>query len=120
MNLRICRLLATAAFAVLSLLGSGQTLAQNAYITNFVVSSVSVIDTATNTVTTTIPVGEQAGGVAVSPDGSRIYVAGGVSSLGGNVVVIDAATNTVIAAVLVGINPAGVAVTPDGSRLYVT
>ena len=34
----------------------------------------SVIDTATNTVVDTIPVGDGAVGVAISPDGSRVYV----------------------------------------------
>jgi DNA-binding beta-propeller fold protein YncE len=36
-----------------------------------------VIDTATNAVTATIPVGEFAQGVAVTPDGSKVYVANG-------------------------------------------
>ena len=35
----------------------------------------SVIATATNTVTATIAVGGAPGGVAVSPDGSTVYVA---------------------------------------------
>lgn len=38
-------------------------------------STVSVIDTVTNTVTDTIPVGRGPIGVAVSPDGSHLYVA---------------------------------------------
>ena len=50
MKLRISGLLAIATFV---LLGSAQSLAQNAYITNGS-NSVSVIDTATNTVTATI------------------------------------------------------------------
>ena len=45
------------AFALAGFLGSAQSLAQNAYITNLGSNSVSVIDTATNTVTATIPVG---------------------------------------------------------------
>jgi YVTN family beta-propeller protein len=61
-----------AAFALAGLLGSGQSLAQNAYITNEGSNSVSVIDTATNTVIATIPVGGEPHGVAVSSDG-RVY-----------------------------------------------
>jgi YVTN family beta-propeller protein len=57
MSLRISGLLAIAAFALAGLLGSAQSLAQNAYITNFNSASVSVIDTATNAVTATIGVG---------------------------------------------------------------
>jgi YVTN family beta-propeller protein len=56
MKLHLCRLLAIAAF-VSCFLASAQTLAQNAYITNLLDNSVSVISTATNTVTATIPVG---------------------------------------------------------------
>jgi YVTN family beta-propeller protein len=77
---------------------------------------VSVIDTATDTVTATIPVAGHTDEVAVSPDGSKVY-ATNVSS--NNVSVIDAATNTVTATIPVGIAPIGVAVTPDGSKVYV-
>jgi YVTN family beta-propeller protein len=52
MNLRISGLIA--AFALAGLLGSAQSLAQNAYIPNFGFDSVSVINTATNKVTATI------------------------------------------------------------------
>ena len=72
MNLRTSGLIAAFAFA--GILGSAQTLAQNAYITNASSNNVSVIDTATNTVTATIPVGVEPIGVAVSPNGSRVYV----------------------------------------------
>jgi hypothetical protein len=47
MKLRICGLLAIAAFLVTCLLGSAQSHAQNAYITNFGDNTVSVIDTVT-------------------------------------------------------------------------
>ncbi len=64
-------------------------------------------------------------GVAVTPDGTKVYVAnsGNVSDIGssGNTTsVIDTATNTVTAMVPVGIGPLGVAVTPDGTKVYVT
>ena len=75
MNFRISRLLATAAFVVASLVGSAQTFAQNAYITNSGDNTVSVISTATNTVIgLPIKVGNFPWGVAVSPGGSRVYV----------------------------------------------
>ena len=119
MNVRICGLLAIAAF-VPCFLGSVQALAQNAYITNqgpypFSASTVSVIDTATNTVTATIPIGPASIGVAASSVG-KVYV----TNLGNNSVsVIDTATNTVTATIPVASGPVGVAVTPGGSKVYV-
>jgi YVTN family beta-propeller protein len=91
-KLRLCRLLAAAAFAS-CFLGSVQILAQNAYITNHGSGNVSVIDTATNKVTATIAVGGAPFGVAVSPDGGTVYVANTDS---GNVSVIATTTNTVV------------------------
>jgi YVTN family beta-propeller protein/VCBS repeat-containing protein len=79
--------------------------------------SVSVIDTATNTVIRTIPVGEGPRGLTVSPNGSRAYVTNSVS---GSLSVIDTATNTVIKTIGVGDLPGGVAVSPNGGRAYVT
>ena len=65
------------------------------------VNSVSVIATATNTVTATVPVGT-AYGIAVTPDGSKVYVAGVYSN---NVSVIATASNTVTNTVSVGSFP---------------
>ena len=86
-----------------------------AYITNGESNTVSVIDTATNTVTATVPVGSEPEGIAVSPDGTGVYVANLKSN---TVSVIDTATNTVTATVSVGNNPHGVAV--KGTKVYVT
>ena len=93
MRLRLCRRLAIAAF-VSCFVGGVQTLAQNAYITNDGSGNVSVIDTATNTVTATITVGTAPFAVAVSPDGGTIYVANIDSN---NVSAIGASTNKVTA-----------------------
>jgi YVTN family beta-propeller protein len=102
MNLRISGLIA--AFAVSSLLGSTQSVAQNAYITNSESDTVSVINTATSTVIATIPVGPgfTPYGVAVTSDGSKVYVVNLNSS---SVSVIDAATNMVTATIIVGSDP---------------
>jgi YVTN family beta-propeller protein len=88
-----------------------------------------VIATATNSVIATIPlpVGGSAGdnsaiAVAVSPDGSKVYVTGG-SYAGPVVWVIAAPTNMVIATIPVGAAGPGyaaaVALSPDGSKVYV-
>ena len=87
------------------------------YVANLRSNNVSAIDTATNTVIATIPVGIYPYGLAASPDGSKVYVA----DFGSNSVsVIPTASNTVIGSPIpVGTNPAGVAVSPDGSKVYV-
>ena len=51
--------------------GGAPALAQNAYITDYFGSSVSVISTPSNTVIATIPVGQQPVGVAVTPEIGR-------------------------------------------------
>jgi len=56
------------------------------------------------------------GGIAITPDGSRMYVSNhDVSS----VTVFDTARNVPITEIAVGQNPIGLAITPDGSRAYV-
>lgn len=97
------------------------------YVTNSGSNSVSVIDTATNSVVATVSVGTYPYGVAISPDGKYVYVANacgaGASCSGspqGTVSVIDAATDAVTATITVGQDPVGVAVSPDGGRVYVS
>jgi YVTN family beta-propeller protein len=65
------------------------------YVTNVIDGTVSVIATATNTVTATIPVGSGPRGVAVTPDGSTVYVA----NFANTVSVIDTTSNTVTATI---------------------
>jgi YVTN family beta-propeller protein len=87
-----------------------------AYITNAGSNTVSVIDSASNTVVATVAVGTTPIGVAVNPAGTRAYVANAGSN---TVSVIETATNTVVATVAVGAYPYGVAVNPAGTRAYV-
>ena len=106
------------ALALACLVAPASTLAQHAYITNEGSSTVSVIDTATNTVIATIPVGSHPQGVAVTPDGSRVYVAnqGAVEGVG-TVSVISTATNTVTGIPIpVGSYPFGLAVTRTAAK----
>jgi hypothetical protein len=62
------------------------------YVSNVAGNTVSVINTASNTVVATVNVGASPYGVAVSPDGSRVYVSNyyDLSGLRGSVTVIDA------------------------------
>lgn len=96
MNLRISELLAIAAFALMGVLASPQSIAQNAYITNEGNDTVSVVNTVRNTVIATIPVGQGPKGVAVTPDGSRVYIVSDTGSEFGIVSVIDTLANKVI------------------------
>jgi YVTN family beta-propeller protein len=72
------------------------------YVANFNGKTVSVIATAGNSVTATVPVGTFPVGVAVTPDGAHVYVA---NQSDNNVAVIATASNTVTATVPVGISP---------------
>src|SRR5262245_13758109 len=97
---------AVTALALAWLVTPAPAVAQNAYITNQGVypnfsNSVTVIDTTTNKVVTTIDVGLAPVGVAVTPDGSTVYV----TNLNNTVSVIAAATNAVSATISVGHGP---------------
>jgi YVTN family beta-propeller protein len=82
--------------------------------------TVQVVDAASESVTTSIPVGSS-GEIAITPDGTRAYVAAGYLH------VIDTATNTVVrsfeaaAAPVTGVTntATSVAISPDGARAYV-
>jgi YVTN family beta-propeller protein len=102
----------------LGLMASRAEAAPFAYITNPGSNSISVIDTATNTVVSTVTVGGFPVGAAVAHDGKHIYVT--TEGTPGGVLVIATATNTVVATLTVGNGPALVAVTPDGKHVYVT
>ncbi len=87
-----------------------------AFVTNFGSDDVSVIDTATGTVLTTIAVGTSPTGVAIRADGTRAFI----SNTGSNSVsVIDGEALAVIDTVAVGSAPIGMTLSPDESRLYV-
>src|SRR5271170_2085904 len=99
----------TFALSLACLFAPASTCAQNAYITNVGDNTVSVINTATNTVSATIVVGTTPVGVAVTPDGNKVYI---TNLNDNNVSVINTATNTVSATIPVRTDPVGVAVTP--------
>src|SRR5262245_17739445 len=89
-----------------------------AYVTDLS-NTVTVVDTATNTVTGTItpPISASFVGVAVSPDGSRLYLADANHTIA---VVTSPADNPSFARINLdeSLTPIGLAVTPDGSQLY--
>ncbi|MFE6866463.1 IPT/TIG domain-containing protein [Kitasatospora sp. NPDC057692] len=90
-----------------------------ALVGNFGSNSVSLIDTAGNTVALTIgqPNGARnPAGLAITPDGTRAYVTNYNTA---NVSVIDLLASLIVATVPVGSLPMGVAVTPDGQYAYI-
>ncbi len=92
-----------------------------AYVTNATVMDdyLLVIDTATNTVASKHGLDVHPVGVAASPDGQRVYVAGcKLACVDGTLLVLDAASASVISRIALPAAPVGIALTPDGSRAY--
>lgn len=79
---------------------------------------ITEINSANNVVFATAPWGHGSnGGIAITPDGSRMYVDNADDA---SVSVFDTATNVPLVEIPVGMNPIGLAITPDGSRAYVS
>jgi|GEM_PF-2441635 len=93
-----------------------------AYITNLSDNTVSVIDVATNGYVSKIPLGTgvKPYGVAISSDGTRVYISNQTSK---TISVIDALTDpsnpSVINTISLPNTPSGLAVNSAGTRLYV-
>src|SRR6185503_3035722 len=98
-------------------LSGGMNTAQaqaRAYVSSPCSQSVFVINTATNSVVTTIAVDQGPFGIKISPDGTRAYVA---HNFNNSISVIDTATNTVTDTILIGA-PFAIAITSDGAHAY--
>jgi YVTN family beta-propeller protein len=100
----------------LCLLAPRAALAGTAYVANDGASTVTPINTATNTPGTPITVGENPSGIAITPDGRTAYVGSYGSP---DVTPIDIATNAVEPGITIGDLPEVIAITPDGSTAYV-
>lgn len=99
-----------------AVLGAGAASAQTLAYVSDSTGAVHVLDTATNTVVTTVPIAGQPGQLAATPNGAFVYVA---DSLNNHVSVIAVSTNTVVATVAVA-QPQRIAFTPNGAFAYVT
>src|SRR5438105_3825196 len=87
------------------------------YVANFAASTVAVVNSSTNTLQATIPVGANPYYAAVNAAGTRVYVTNFNSN---NVSVLDTASNTVVATIAVGLEPVGVALDQVGNVAYVS
>ncbi len=115
-------LLTSCVASMFSLLIASSAFSQNAYITNRNDSSISVINTQTNTVIATIPTHKYPSGVIVNHDGTRAYISYYTTNNANAVTVINTATNQIIGELPLntGATFGGIIdVSPDGSTLYV-
>lgn len=89
------------------------------YVTVSPLDSVKVIDTATNTLRTTVflPAGTDPRGIAFSPAGDRAYVAGSRTN---TVSVLSVPDNALLATIPVGASPNSIGVAGGRRRAYVT
>ncbi len=92
---------------------AGKTL----YVAEATAKQVAVVDIAGGKVTKSLALPAPATGLALSPDGKRLYVTCGVAD--GSVVVIDLPGGKVSATIPAGHSPTGPVVSPDGKTLYV-
>jgi YVTN family beta-propeller protein len=92
---------------------AGKTL----YVSAHTAKQVLVFDVAAGRVAKSIPLPDRPGGLALAPDGKRLYVAG--ASPAGRVHVIDTGTLAPAGTLPAGHTPCALAASPDGARLYV-
>ncbi len=112
------RLWVSAGVLLLIIRGRAGVAEAQVYVANSLGSpgTVSVINSVTNTVVATIPVGALPQGVAITPNGQFVYV---TNQNSGTMSKIDTSSNTVIATIPVGSSPKGVTVSPDGNSVFV-
>src|SRR5213075_3324344 len=85
-----------------------------AYVSNEGSASVSVIDTATDKVVSTIKIGEKPRGIALSPDAKRLYISDQTANA---LRIIDVDKGSEIAKVPLGDSPEAIYVSADGKWL---
>ena len=84
-------------------------------VNNAAAGAVYVIDTQTESVIATIPVGNNPQAIVMVPDGTKAYV---TNYADGTISVIDTGTNSVITTIAGNGYASGLASSPDGSRVY--
>jgi len=92
---------------------AGKTL----YVAERTANQVAVFNVATGGVEKRCPLPDPPGGLAISPDGSRLYVTGG--SPAGKLYILDLPSGKIVNQIAVGHMPSSPVVSPDGKILYV-
>lgn len=82
--------------------------------------TVHVIDTLSNTVSTTITGLDRPVAAAFNPTGTKAYVTSAPAGRAGTVVVIDTATYAVLTRIPVGTTPYSIVLSPGGTRAFVS
>jgi YVTN family beta-propeller protein len=77
---------------------------------------ITALSTLTGQPSASIPVGRLPLGMAISPDGTALYVA---NSIGNSISVVNTASNGTVGTIPVAADPRAVAFTPDGATAYV-
>ncbi len=90
------------------------TAAPFAYVGNEGSATISVIDTATDKVVKTLRFGQKPRSLAVSPDGTRLFVS---DQTGNALVVVDLTKDAQIGKLALGDSPEAIYLSPDGKRL---
>jgi phospholipase C len=93
---------------------------KHAYVTNSAPSTVSVIETDSNRVVATVPMGNGPASIAITPDGKFAYITDSTSFNPGTVSVLDTATYAVATIPVARLCCVQIAITPDGKQAYVT
>ncbi|MFA6296809.1 MAG: choice-of-anchor D domain-containing protein [Patescibacteria group bacterium] len=88
-----------------------------AYVTNADDNSVSVIDTATNSVIKTIGAGNFSLGVGITPDRTKVYI---TNAFGNSISVINTTTLEVVKTISLVDQPYGIVFNPSGTKGYVS
>lgn len=97
-----------------SFLGSSWAIPNRAYVSNYYDGTVTLIDSSSNTVIATIPVGLGPDTIGITPDGTRAYI------LNYNSDSISVIINQTVVATLTGFTaPYGIVFLPNGQRAYV-
>jgi YVTN family beta-propeller protein len=93
--------------------------AYTAYISNGAAGTISILDTATDTITGTISGLTNTRAQAITPNGRYLYVI--QANPANSIAVIDTSTNTLLTTITTNINtPSDLAATPNGEYIYVT